>query len=1011
MRPLPLVWLSGLTLVAALAPSLAGCGSADTTASGREEGQTDYTSAPPASQGGGGAGEAAGAADSSAAPKSPGQQASLPLGPKVEETDIYRLEGNRLYFLDSYRGLMVFDVTNVDDPVLLGRSPMFGTPVEMRVKNGIATVVLGDWYGNAPDGTPFHGSVVRSIDANDPAHMKITGETQVKGWARDMRVVSGQLQGDTMYIVSEDYGWAYGYWAYGPYGMAEGDVAASPAGYPGYYGGGSSKVVISAVDITDGAATLKGTKEYDGFSGTFNVTATAILLAHDIRDGATEQPTGKIALDFVDISNPAAGIAPKGSIQVDGLLEGWAPDNGRWNIDFDGKHAAVIACDATQYGYCTGESGYTLSTVDFTDANAPTKTASLAIPSQGWAATARFADGRMYLSPREGYWTGSGGAPTTPIRIYDLSDPAAPKLAGSTSITGAVWMFLPVDATRVFALGNDYGPGQSTSNVSLRYLDVSNPAAPSVIGTSSFGNGWAWTPASDTFKAFIRDPNQKLVVLPFSGWSNSGYEYVNGVQLVEYDTDSITTRGAAKGKAWVERGIFVNGRIVSLSDQALSVVDYSDRSNPKVVKELTLARNVVSAQPQGSTIAQLSTDWWGYDQQTSELRVLPIDDAEETHAEPAAKTVSIDGTNAQVFRNGNLAYVVTTKFPKPPYSGAYYATPQIQVVDLSNGDAVLKGKIDLPSEDSYYWNWWGGCYWWDWYDGAGAVQVNGDVLAFRRTRGHFDEATNEYITSTKLYVVDLSNPDAPRVASTAVTPDEESWWGNMRVVGNTLYTSHYEYIEKPDPTSPVAKQYLVKYYLDQIDLSDRNAPKVGARINVPGMLVGASESDPSILYFVDYRWYGDQNQDELAVAKIAGDKAFFRSSTPIGGYVGNVFVRGDKAYMSAEDYVKTPDPNAPTKSFVKLHEIDLTNPSAPVDRASTPKDGWGWLVGVEGDRAIITSGWGQVGLDIYKLNPGAAPTYDQFARTRGWWTNALERQGDDLYLSSGYWGVQRIHLQ
>src|SRR5262249_36863611 len=135
-----------------------------------------------------------------------------------------------------------------------------------------------------------------------------------------------------------------------------------------------------------------------------------------------------------------------------------------------------------------------------------------------------------------------------------------------------------------------------------------------------------------------------------------------------------------------------------------------------------------------------------------------------------------------------------------------------------------------------------------------------------------------------------------------------------------------------------------------------------------------------------------------------------RSSTTIDGWVGNVFVRGDKAYMSAQDYVANPDPNQPGKSFVKLHELDLTDPKKPVDRASAPKDGWGWLVGVEGDRAIITSGWGQVGLDIYKLVPGAAPTYDQFARTRGWWASSMARQGNDLFLSSGYWGVQKIHL-
>ena len=43
--------------------------------------------------------------------------------------------------------------------------------------------------------------------------------------------------------------------------------------------------------------------------------------------------------------------------------------------------------------------------------------------------------------------------------------------------------------------------------------------------------------------------------------------------------------------------------------------------------------------------------------------------------------------------------------------------------------------------------------------------------------------------------------------------------------------------------------------------------------------------------------------------------------------------------------------------------------------------------------------------------PGAAPVYDRFARTRGWWPSAITRQGDDLFVSTGYWGVQKIGLR
>ena len=73
----------------------------------------------------------------------------------------------------------------------------------------------------------------------------------------------------------------------------------------------------------------------------------------------------------------------------------------------------------------------------------------------------------------------------------------------------------------------------------------------------------------------------------------------------------------------------MNGRLFSISDEALAVVDYTNPAAPQVTGQLTLARNVVNAQPQGATIAELSSDWFGNDVTTSEMRVLPIANAAE----------------------------------------------------------------------------------------------------------------------------------------------------------------------------------------------------------------------------------------------------------------------------------------------------------------------------------------------------------------------------------------------
>ena len=988
------------TAFALLCTAAAACSSDPTQ---RTIGQTDFVSAPPA---GNGVGTSSGAQSTSATGAGPNGGAAVPASTgtatttptrTVEETDLYRLEGNRLYYLNSYRGLMVFDVTDVDHPALLGRSPIYGSPVDMIVRNGVAIVVVADWYGQLANGSPFYGSIVRGLDATDPANIKVLGEAKLGGWVRDDRVV-----GDVIYAVSEDYGISYGWYG------ANGATA-------------TEAVIVSSVSFANNVISAVGEVDFPGYTGVFNVTPNSILLAHDAPPAANGAPSGQSQLLYLDISDPAGHIVQRGSLTVNGQVQGWGADNGRWNLDFsDGLTAHVVGCASGNYGYCDSTAGYVLSIGDFSNPDAPVLSAQLAIPSTGWGAAARFDSSRLYLSP-SGYYD-YGTNQSTPFQVYDLTNPKAPVLAGTLSIPGTVWNILPAPSLRLFALGSDYTSSSNGDSVSLKYLDVTNPSAPQLIGTSTFGQGWAWTPAAGTFKAFTMDATQGLVVLPFSGWNYTNQTYNDGLQLIDFTASSIATDGAALTRGWVERGIFVKNRLVSLSDLSLSVVDYTNRAAPAVTAELTLARNVITAQPEGSNIAEISSDWWDNDVSWSEVRLLPIANAEETTDMGNIPTVRVAGVNAQVFMNGGLAYIVTNvRVPAvcDPYgrptgpaapgsttSTCYGRAQQIQVVDLSNG-VRLRGKIQLPMDPWgwYGWGWWG-CWYYDWFWGGEVAQVEGNALAFRRWEPIYDPTNGNYLDSnSSLWVVDLANPDAPAIASTTIVDDAQAWWGNMQVVGNILYTGHYEWFDRP---SNNGQNWTVRYFADRIDLTDRAHPRVGAKINVPGLLVGGSAADPNLLYTIDYRWDSNIARDEFNVVQVRGNVAELVSTTTLDGWVGSTFVRGNVAYMSAEQYADSATGGAYT---VNLHAIDLTDPSAPVDRVSTSEKGWGWLLDVEGDRAVLTSGWGAGGVDIYQLADGQAPQFRQFTRTLGWWSNGVSRQDNTLYLSSGYWGVQKIDLK
>jgi hypothetical protein len=941
----------------------------------RQPGQTGFVSAPPGAQTNSNAGTSrSGGADAAAASDAGASAADSPATGntrQVQETDVYRVDGTRLYYLNSYRGLLVFDITNLDHPQLIGRAPLFGEPVDMIVHDGVAYALVADWYGATPTGEPFHGSVVRAIDARDANNVRVTSEVQLNGYVRDARVV-----GDVLYTVSEnDYFYD--------------DFPGQP---------NQPSVMATSVVISDPSNVhIVGSRTWDGYSGIFNVTQNAILMAH--ANGDYYAATGTTTqIDYIDISDPAGAIVTRGSIAVPGAVNGWGANNGRFNIDYDGSR--YVRAIAVQYGTGVSGSQYVLSTVDASDPDHLAIVNSTTLPATGWAPVARFDSGRMYLSP-DGYWGGGAG---TPVEVFDLTDPAHPNLAGVTNLDGDVWNFIPA-GDRLFVLGEQSVSGSpyGSSDVALRYLDVSDPTNPRVVGSSNFGAGWSWTPAADDFKAFTMDATRGLVVLPFSGWDYTNDAYHDGVQLIEFTHDSLTTSGQALTRGWVERGIFVGNRLLSLSDLSLQVVDYSDHAHPAVVSELTLARNVVAAHPMGDTTVELTTDWWGNEQGTT-LRVLPTTDPDDNHLTAALAEVDVPGNNGRVFHNGSLAYIVSMVSMNTNNCGAYYygcgsVAPHVQVVDLTDPHhPVVRGSVTLPFEsygyDDWYWGWWG------WWDGDGVVQVGGDALAFRDAgNGYYGYGGGPGSTGN-LYVVDIHNPDAPTIASTAVPPVTNVWWGGLHAVGDALYATHYEWVDRD------SVDWTVRYFLDRIDVSDRAHPRVASRVNIPGVFIGASD-DQREIYTVDYLWNGDNAVNTLDVLDYDGSRATLRGRVDVGGWLGQIFVQNGRAYASAQTY--SGGYYGYDSSAITMHMIDLSDPSHPVDRASTPARGWGWLLAVTGDRALVQTDW-SAGVSIYRLTDTGAPVFDSFQRTRGWWGYNAERQENTVFLSTGYWGVQTVTL-
>jgi hypothetical protein len=932
---------------------------------------------------------------------------------------------------------MVFDLSNVDEPTLLGRIPIFGTPLEMAVWGNVVVIVVSDW-GQSADGTLFPGSFVRGYDASDPGSIQSIGEVAVRGLVQDSRVL-GHPASDSgvLYMLSAETGLSYEFDPIKGFTASATDEALS----------------VAVTCVTFGPAGLRKADEKEfpsrlGYrAARFYVTDGAILLAHDdVPDepdaGQTDSP---MRLVYLDITDTAGAIRERGSVAVNGVPAGSWGDRNRNYLDFaDQAYAHVYLCVGSCVEFLFG-SYHLLQTVDFTDPDHPVLASELRIesvvdgssaaevsgagsatiaPPFGLDDTILFDRNRMYRS-LETYAEAS-----LPVEIYDLSDPAAPKLASKPRLPGSAELFVP-SGSGLFTVSTQFVRTTESSRgrqASLSYLDVTDASAPRIIDTVVFGQDAAETTTARTVEAFTEDDGRGLLVLPFNSRSRTESTHDNGLQLFEFEppstsgSGSLTLSGAAHTRGWVVRGLRVDDRLVSLGNETLAVIDDSDRANPVVVNELTLARRVLDVVPQTDALLELSSEWWDSEASTSALRVRPLDDPEENRLEPKPPELSIPGSGTRVFTNGSgaLAYVVTcAELPVAGATSSEWRT-SVHVVDRSTPEPSLRGNVELPG--SWCFSFHSGFDISDWLDGDSIVQLGDDLLAFWRWAPSMVADPRRQ----SLYVVDVSDPDQPTLGSTSIAdPSSGWWWGNMRVVDGTLYVTHHEGVFAPTDEAASAAQYssvyqgriaymppdqtepglYVSYYLDRIDLSDPTHPRVQSSINVPGLVVGAREADPSIMFTIDFR-YDDEFglYDQLDVVRIQAEQAEILSAVPLGGYAGRPVVQADQVYVS----VYVVDSSGPSQ--LELHQIDLSDPTQPVDSV-VDEQPMGWLLDVAGDRVFLTSTWTE-GIDIYRLSEGAPPVFERFVRAhRSDQWSPLKRWNDTVYLPTGYWGVQAVQLE
>ncbi|MFQ6106797.1 MAG: beta-propeller domain-containing protein [Thermoplasmata archaeon] len=814
----------------------------------------------------------------------------------IEEADIVRLVGDTYFVLNPYRGLLIVDVANPDEPELLGRARVYGEPVEMFIVDSMAYLIVkadyGYWYGlhlseKTQEVCDFNiGSQIIAVDVSDFANPEIVQKFHVPGFVQDTRRV-----GNVIYAVSNEHSW---------YGMR-------------WEGATEDKSHIVSFDISD-PTNITEIQRLD-FNGSYNqihITEQAIFVAQPT-SGDWFRESARTRVVYVDVSHPGGLMKLGGSYEVGGWLED------RYQIDYyDGTLRLV-----THYRRGTGESE--LWILDVSDPSDIELLGNLLIDDAGTLMATRFAEDRAYTIhlPRR----------VDPLDVVDLSDPADPKLTDVLEIPG--WItHMEVRGHKILALGVD--DTSARTKVALSLFDVSDPYHAVLLDRVAIGNDWSWSSANLDPKTLsvLDDLNMALVPITSRVVDENGYTTsANAVQIVDFDLTSgeLEVRGMVYTPASVTRTRHHAERILATSDRTLQVIDFADRDNPGVTAVMELTTRIMDYVVIGDRFVRLVRH-----DSLGGLWLETVDSAGNAMA-----SIRTGMGWGDLLVNEQYIYIV----------GYEHRTPKnvIKIFDYSDptnpelgGEYELSDGSDACGGPGIMW----GCF--SYYSFGSYVPAleDGYLVYYYADGSNWLDETSGYT----LEVIDLSDPADPGLASTLQFNAHMIM--NPLIDDGVLYYTDVEHLYETNDWG--IYESSTRDSLGRISLANTEGPETLPNVDIPGMMLAVEGG--MVYTLADY---GDEGFQTLNVLEVENDEATVLLAVRIDGYVNRLIVEDGIAYVGNSTgywYMWDYEQEEPRFHFVVMDLRDVENP-AILGTFETSEQAY--LQKVEGECAFLRSSSGR----------------------------------------------------
>jgi len=735
----------------------------------------------------------------------------------VLEGDIFRvLAPGLLLNLNPFRGLQVIDVSDTEQPKILGRLAVSGTPVELHVVDSVAYLILNaarglDLYHPTSSETR---SLILAVDVSDPSHPALIAAETTPGNVLTSRVTRDGDQA-ALYVVSN----------------ASSSLELTTSFF----------THVRSFDVSSGGLALADELDLEGVVTAVQATPDVLMVARqsDVFDSTT---IGGSRLALIDIRNPVGVLVRGDDVAVAGEVRN--PFNmdyhqgilrvvsgSRWSDPsnhietFEASDVAdVVPVDAVRFG--ENESLF----------------ATLFLGERAFAVTYRLID---------------------PFHAFAISDAGEITVGAEFLVSGWNDFFRPVfDDTRLLGVGTDDGTGRTLSVSLYDVTEIANPDP--LLARESVGAESSSSEASFDHRAFsvLEDAvsalgpggaiETGLVLLPFTSFG-AGDEFVADVQLFTFSDHTLTRRGSMAHGSPVRRSFATGEAVVaSLSEQELSLFETADPDQPVELGRVELAPDYTDVFRFGDHRVRIVNGTrngirpWGWGTRTVRAEVVPAA-LDPDLAEPVAGFAVTEG--AAFHRTGSYLVAVVfdpdatgsaeseiTAFdlsdPLHPVQTAKIRTSRLVPPDFSPIRAISMRVPLLGMPLGAFAPICLAC------TSVFAVAAIPDGLAFLQSNGG---------GSASLDVLDLRSPDAPAFAP-SIALDAGLAAVGLVAGGSDVWVSSQRHLR-----TDLRGRSSARFYAQRFDVSDPSAPLADALISVPGELVAV---EGSRIFTRDLQWEG-----------------------------------------------------------------------------------------------------------------------------------------------------------